>query len=104
VFIALSKSPKGISAPALHATQSLSLPVCVYFQPSVLLLGSRARETSEWLKGNVCTRTSRMSRSFVAQAINYCMSTIQIAMRVPGYITESYCDSCEVRTEFIYVM
>jgi hypothetical protein len=23
---------------------------------------------------------------------------------VPGYTTEMYCDSCEVRTEFIYVM
>jgi hypothetical protein len=29
-----------------------------------------------------------------------------LAVRVPGYITEMYCDSCEVRTEFtrIYVM
>jgi hypothetical protein len=25
-------------------------------------------------------------------------------VRVPGYTTEMYCDSCEVRTEFIYVM
>jgi hypothetical protein len=25
-------------------------------------------------------------------------------VRVPGYITEMYCVSCEVRTEFIYVM
>jgi hypothetical protein len=24
--------------------------------------------------------------------------------RVPGYITEMYCVSCEVRTEFIYIM
>jgi hypothetical protein len=24
--------------------------------------------------------------------------------RVPGYTTEMYCVSCEVRTEFIYVM
>jgi hypothetical protein len=24
-------------------------------------------------------------------------------VRVPGYITEMYCASCEVRTEFIYV-
>jgi hypothetical protein len=27
-----------------------------------------------------------------------------LVVRVPGYITEMYCDSCEVRTEFIYVM
>jgi hypothetical protein len=27
-----------------------------------------------------------------------------LAARVPGYTTEMYCDSCEVRTEFIYVM
>jgi hypothetical protein len=25
-------------------------------------------------------------------------------VRVPGYTTEMYCDSCEVRTEFIYVV
>jgi hypothetical protein len=23
---------------------------------------------------------------------------------VPGYTTEMYCDSCKVRTEFVYVM
>jgi hypothetical protein len=27
-----------------------------------------------------------------------------LVVRVPGYRTETYCDSCEVRTEFIYVM
>jgi hypothetical protein len=27
-----------------------------------------------------------------------------LVVRVPGYITEMYCVSCEVRTEFIYVM
>jgi hypothetical protein len=25
-------------------------------------------------------------------------------VRVPGYTTEMYCDSCEVRIEFMYVM
>jgi hypothetical protein len=27
-----------------------------------------------------------------------------LVVRVPGYRTELYCASCEVRTEFIYVM
>jgi hypothetical protein len=27
-----------------------------------------------------------------------------LVVRVPGYRTEMYCVSCEVRTEFIYVM
>jgi hypothetical protein len=27
-----------------------------------------------------------------------------LVLRVPGYTTEMYCASCEVRTEFIYVM
>jgi hypothetical protein len=27
-----------------------------------------------------------------------------LVVRVPGYTTEMYCASCEVRTEFIYVM
>jgi hypothetical protein len=27
-----------------------------------------------------------------------------VVIRVPGYTTEMYCASCEVRTEFIYVM
>jgi hypothetical protein len=27
-----------------------------------------------------------------------------LVVRVPGYTSEIYCDSCEVQTEFIYVM
>jgi hypothetical protein len=27
-----------------------------------------------------------------------------LVVRVPGYATEMYCASCEVRTEFIFVM
>jgi hypothetical protein len=27
-----------------------------------------------------------------------------LVVRVPAYTTEMYCDSCEVQTEFIYVM
>jgi hypothetical protein len=27
-----------------------------------------------------------------------------IVVRIPGYKAEMYCASCEVRTEFIYVM
>jgi hypothetical protein len=27
-----------------------------------------------------------------------------LVVRVPGYRTEMYCASCEVRTEFIYVI
>jgi hypothetical protein len=27
-----------------------------------------------------------------------------VVVRVPGYTTEMYCVSCEVRTEFIYVL
>jgi hypothetical protein len=40
----------------------------------------------------------------------YCISTppydrlCGLVVRVPGYTTEMYCVSCEVRTEFIYVM
>jgi hypothetical protein len=32
----------------------------------------------------------------------YCLCAL--AVRVTGYTTEMYCASCEVRTEFIYVM
>jgi hypothetical protein len=27
-----------------------------------------------------------------------------LGVRVPGYRTEMYCDSCKVRTEFMYIM
>jgi hypothetical protein len=27
-----------------------------------------------------------------------------LVARVPGYTTEMYCASCEVKTEFIYIM
>jgi hypothetical protein len=33
-----------------------------------------------------------------------CYLLCGLVVRVPGYITEMYCDSCEVRTEFMYVM
>jgi hypothetical protein len=32
------------------------------------------------------------------------LTTLYHDVRVPGYTTEMYCASCEVRTEFIYVM
>jgi hypothetical protein len=37
---------------------------------------------------------------------SYCSSDrlCSLVVRVPGYTTEMYCASCEVRTEFIYVM
>jgi hypothetical protein len=37
-------------------------------------------------------------------AINQLVRFCGLVVRVPGYITEMYCDSCEVRTVFIYVM
>jgi hypothetical protein len=33
-----------------------------------------------------------------------CFVLCGLVVRVPGYTTEMYCVSCEVRTEFIYVM
>jgi hypothetical protein len=36
---------------------------------------------------------------------NLCSGRLcRLVVRVPGYRTEMYCVSCEVRTEFIYVM
>jgi hypothetical protein len=32
------------------------------------------------------------------------IASVGLVVRVPGYITEIYCDSCEVQTEFMYVM
>jgi hypothetical protein len=32
------------------------------------------------------------------------VSLCGLVVRVPGYRTEMYSDSCEVRTEFIYIM
>jgi hypothetical protein len=34
----------------------------------------------------------------------YCPYLCGLVVRVPGYTTEMYCVSCEVRTEFIYVL
>jgi hypothetical protein len=33
-----------------------------------------------------------------------CVGHCGLVVRVPSYRTEMYCASCEVRTEFIYVM
>jgi hypothetical protein len=46
-------------------------------------------------------------RSYILFEITECNSVDRVCglvVRVPGYTTEMYCDSCEVRTEFIYVM
>jgi hypothetical protein len=34
----------------------------------------------------------------------YVFCICRLVVRVPGYTAEMYCVSCEVRTEFIYVM
>jgi hypothetical protein len=46
-----------------------------------------------------------LSNSFL-NSINLCSldPICGLVVRVPGYTTEMYCVSCEVRTEFIYVM
>jgi hypothetical protein len=56
-----------------------------------------------------CTLSSPVS---LLLALAYIFVTVEhqygrlcgLMVRVPGYRTELYCDSCEVRTEFIYVM
>jgi hypothetical protein len=40
----------------------------------------------------------------IAVINRYTLRTSDLVLRVPGYTTEMYCVSCEVRTEFIYVM
>jgi hypothetical protein len=51
------------------------------------------------------------SESSVPVAVNYLSSTLEemghlcgLVVRVSGYRMEMYCASCEVQTEFIYVM
>jgi hypothetical protein len=47
----------------------------------------------------------RGSRNMYVPSYQFCMREIHgLVVRVPGYRTEMYCDSCEVRDEFIYVM
>jgi hypothetical protein len=50
-----------------------------------------------WSKKVICS----LHITFYASMIDRLCSLV---VRVPGYTTEMYCDSCEVRTEFIYVM
>jgi hypothetical protein len=46
----------------------------------------------------------------VRYELNLCMYAEEsrplcgVVIRIPGYRTEMYCTSCEVRTQFIYVM
>jgi hypothetical protein len=37
---------------------------------------------------------------FIVLYVKFC----GLMVRAPGYTTEMYCDFCEVRTEFVYVM
>jgi hypothetical protein len=48
---------------------------------------------------------SRPLITFIVDASIYCLLlSLWSSGRVPGYRTEMYCASCEVRTEFIYVL
>jgi hypothetical protein len=46
----------------------------------------------------------RISHFYFTSSLFSCDRLCSIVVRVPGYWTEMYCASCEVRTEFICVM
>jgi hypothetical protein len=55
------------------------------------------------------TDTTKEYSSYISGCRNIITTTVhtiynRLVARVPGYTTEMYCVSCEVRTEFIYVM
>jgi hypothetical protein len=53
---------------------------------------------------NYLTVQTFQSRSNVIERLSHKDRLCGLVVRVPGYTTEMYCISCEVRTEFIYVM
>jgi hypothetical protein len=57
-------------------------------------------ETSEVRRSRQTEREGRDYRGKAEEIDRLC----GVVVRVPGYTTEMYCASCEVRTEFIYVM
>jgi hypothetical protein len=61
--------------------------------------------TMNALLSQTCTGSNRvLSFSISAIQSTFHDRLCDLVVRVPSYRTEMYCVSCEVRTEFIYVM
>jgi hypothetical protein len=71
--------------------------VNVSFMPNTSL------EISEIL-GEACKTNTKKNSVVLVREGTISDSLCGLAVRVPGYRTEMYCDYCEARTEFIYVM
>jgi hypothetical protein len=52
----------------------------------------------------LCSNWRQALVSFNTKFLCYLYCLGGLVVRVPGYTTEMYCDSCEVRTEFIYML
>jgi hypothetical protein len=91
--------------------QCLNSPLCPW-DPITLCRNWRIALASRQTACMPCLHSSP-SRSFIA--ISHIISSVHpeccryvrlcgLVVRVPGYITGLYCASCEVRTDWIYVM
>jgi hypothetical protein len=62
-------------------------------------------QLSYFAKGTSCSAVASLISGVFNEASVYRSDRLcGPVVRVPGYITEMCCVSCEVRTEFIYVM
>jgi hypothetical protein len=72
------------------------------WQSRGLLVRDNPTLSSERMLHKICDRKRSVAK------INLWYKSLDrlrgLVVRVPGYRTEMYCASCEVRTEFIYVM
>jgi hypothetical protein len=97
------------SAPAARANYNND-PTCGYFilESNALMLSQRSDTARAEIRKPFVGKfpayeESRFLRSGIVW-VHYIDRLCGLVLRVPGYTTEMYCASCEVRTEFIYVM
>jgi hypothetical protein len=73
--------------------------VLSWYMMSAACMGPLARPWDPKVQGSAVWTHCTEQQSYVVDT-----KLCGLVVRVPGYTTEMYCPSCEVRTEFMYVM
>jgi hypothetical protein len=101
-FNVCSFSRNGSTAAASRAcAQVFSSPLCPLFFSETLVIKKDPVRTQMRFEAQLTGQGLQRFYIIYSTVVDRLSSLV---VRVPGYITEMYCDFCEVRTEFIYVM
>jgi hypothetical protein len=96
---------EGLSLPAVQSLH-IQFTVLSYISPHIEPRVSETDNSSEQahIQMQFISRTKKKIGKYLILLFYAQDCLCGLVVRVPGYKTEMYCVSCEVRTEFIYVM